>query len=118
MRQIVLPETDKKLLEECDIETFRSSGPGGQHVNKIESAVRLRHRPTGIVTTSQQERSQYRNKVICIKKLRIKVEQLNYRPARRIPSKMPKHVRNRILEAKARQSLKKKLRSKSQIDDP
>ncbi len=117
MRKIVLPETDKKLLEECDIETFRSSGPGGQHVNKTESAVRLRHRSTGIVITCQQERSQHRNKMICIKKLRMKIGQLNYKPARRIPSKMPKSVRNRILEAKTRQSLKKKLRLKPQIDN-
>ena len=73
---IKLPESDADLLRECEVETFRSSGPGGQHVNKTESAVRLRHLPSGIVVTSQQERSQHRNKAICLQKLRKKIEQI------------------------------------------
>jgi peptide chain release factor 2 len=73
---INLPESDEELLRECDVETFRSSGPGGQHVNKTDSAVRLRHLPSGVVVTSQQERSQYRNKAICLQKLRKQIERL------------------------------------------
>ena len=46
---IILPESDEDLLRECEVKTFRSSGPGGQHVNKTESAVRLRHLPSGVV---------------------------------------------------------------------
>src|ERR1043166_9900224 len=87
MMLIKLPESDEELLRECDVETFRSSGPGGQHVNKTESAVRLRHRPSGVVVTSQQERSQHRNKAICLLKLRKKIERLNYRPAKRGPTR-------------------------------
>src|SRR5882724_5574924 len=80
---IKLPDSDEELLRECEVETFRSSGPGGQHVNKTESAVRLRHKPSGVVVTSQQERSQYRNKQLCLEKLRKKVEsQLQTRQAR------------------------------------
>src|SRR6478735_6560796 len=71
---IRLPESDEDLLRECEVQTFRSSGPGGQHVNKTESAVRLRHSPSGLVVTSQQERSQHRNKTICLDKLRTKVK--------------------------------------------
>jgi protein subunit release factor B len=55
---IRLPESDEDLLRECEVETFRSSGPGGQHVNKTESAVRLRHLPSRVVVSSQQERTE------------------------------------------------------------
>ncbi|HEX8144117.1 MAG TPA: peptide chain release factor-like protein [Pyrinomonadaceae bacterium] len=109
---IILPESDEDLLRECEIETFRASGPGGQHVNKTESAVRLRHLPSGLVVTSQQERSQHRNKSLCLRKLRERVERLNYRPARRVPTRVPRSARNRTLEAKARRSHIKRLRSK------
>lgn len=117
MRMISLPAADEELLAECDIETFRSSGPGGQHVNKTESAVRLRHKPSGIVVTSQQERSQHRNKLICLNKLRQKVAELNYRPPKRIRTRVPQNVQRRALEAKARHSLKKRLRSKPASDE-
>jgi protein subunit release factor B len=77
----------KSFCESARVETFRSSGPGGQHVNKTESAVRLRHLPSGVVVTSQQERSQHRNKAICLEKLREKIERLNYRPPKRVPTR-------------------------------
>src|SRR5256886_10464622 len=73
---ILLPESDEDLLRECEVDTFRSSGPGGQHVNKTESAVRLTHLPSGVVVTSQEERSQHRNKAICLEKLREKIAKL------------------------------------------
>ena len=114
---ITLPESDADLLGECEVETFRSSGPGGQHVNKTESAVRLRHLPSGIVVTSQQERSQYRNKALCLQKLRKKIEQLNYRPPKRVPTRVPGSVKNRTLEEKARRSQIKRLRAKPSGDD-
>src|ERR1041385_5490651 len=114
---INLPESDEEILRECEVETFRSSGPGGQHVNKTESAVRLRHRPSGVVVTSQQERSQYRNKAICLLKLRKKVEQLNYRPAKRVPTRISRGAKNRTLEEKSRRSQIKRLRSKPSRDE-
>lgn len=110
--KIILPESDEKLLEECDIDTFRSSGKGGQHVNTTDSAVRLTHRPTGIVVTSQQERSQHQNKAICIKKLREKVDRLNYRAPRRVRTKVPASAKREAAELKRRQSEKKQLRTK------
>jgi ribosome-associated protein len=109
---IKLPESDEELLRECEVDTFRSSGPGGQHVNKTESAVRLRHLPSGIVVTSQQERSQFRNKAICLEKIRERVEHLNYRAPRRVPTRVPRSVKNRTLEEKARRSNLKRLRGK------
>ena len=114
---IILPETDEDLLRECEVETFRASGPGGQHVNKTESAVRLKHVPSGIVVTSQQERSQHRNKTMCLQRLRKKIEQLNYRPAKRIRTRMPRSAKNRTLEEKARRSQIKRLRAKPSTDE-
>jgi peptide chain release factor 2 len=114
---INLPESDEELLRQCEVETFRSSGPGGQHVNKTESAVRLRHLPSGVVVTSQQERSQHRNKAICLLKLRKRIEQLNYRPAKRVPTRIPRSARTRTLEGKARRSRIKQLRTKPAPDE-
>jgi ribosome-associated protein len=114
---IKLPESDEELLRECEVETFRSSGPGGQHVNKTESAVRLRHKPSGVVVTSQQERSQHRNKQLCLEKLRKKIERLNYQPAKRVPTRVPAAVKNRALEEKARRSNIKRLRAKPSTED-
>ena len=114
---IDLPDSDEDLLRECEVDTFRSSGPGGQHVNKTESAVRLRHLPSGVVVTSQQERSQHRNKALCLEKLRKKIEKLNYRPAKRVATRVPAGVKNRTLEEKARRSQIKRLRSKPSKDE-
>jgi ribosome-associated protein len=114
---ITLPETDEELLRECEVETFRSSGPGGQHVNKTESAVRLRHQPSGVVVSSQQERSQHRNRAICLKKLREKIERLNYRAPKRVPTRVPRSVKIRTLENKARRAQIKKLRSRPTGDE-
>lgn len=114
---IKLPESDDELLRECEIDTFRASGPGGQHVNKTESAVRLRHLPSGVVVTSQQERSQHRNKALCLQKLRKKIEKLNYRAPKRVPTRVPAGVKNRTLEEKARRARIKILRSKPSSDE-
>jgi len=114
---ICLPESDEELLRQCEVETFRSSGPGGQHVNKTESAVRLRHLPSGVVVTSQQERSQHRNKAVCLLKLRQRIERLNFRPAKRVPTRIPHSAKARTLEGKARRSRIKQLRTKPSPDE-
>ena len=114
---IIVPESDDDLLRECEVETFRASGPGGQHVNKTESAVRLRHLSSGVVVTSQQERSQHRNKALCLQKLREKIQRLNYRAPTRVPTRIPRSAKNRTLEGKARRSQIKRLRSKPSTDE-
>lgn len=59
------------LSKEVGMETMRSGGPGGQHVNKTNSAVRLTHRPTGLVVKVESDRSQHRNKHIALERLQL-----------------------------------------------
>lgn len=76
----VLPEVEDVEVdlreEDIDVDVYRASGAGGQHVNKTESAVRMTHRPTGIVVTSQNERSQIQNREVCLKVLKSKLFEL------------------------------------------
>jgi len=114
---ITIPDSDEELLKECDVNTFRSGGKGGQHLNKTESAVRLTHMITGIVVTCQNGRSQYKNKRQCLTQLRKKLEKLNYQDPVRIPTKKPMKERERILENKKKHSIKKQLRQKPKMED-
>jgi protein subunit release factor A len=70
-----------------------------------------------VVVTSQQERSQHRNKAICLQKLRDKVEQLNYRAPKRVPTRIPHSAKKRTLEEKSRRAQIKRLRSKPSSED-
>lgn len=62
--------TDAELIAQCDVDTYRASGPGGQKRNKTSSAVRLRHEPTGLIAIAEESRSQHENKAKAVKRLR------------------------------------------------
>jgi hypothetical protein len=62
--------TDAQLLAQCEVDTYRASGPGGQKRNKTSSAVRLRHLPSGLIVIAEESRSQHENRARALKRLR------------------------------------------------
>lgn len=64
---------DAALLAQCEVDRFRASGPGGQKRNKTDSAVRLRHRPSGLVGEANESRSQHENRARALRRLRLEI---------------------------------------------
>jgi len=104
------------LKKQVVIETYRSHGPGGQRKNKTETAVRLRHVPTGITVTATEQRFQSQNLRLAFERLRERLHLLQRRKRPRIPTKAsPKSIEKRIGEKKLRAG-KKKLRKTVEKD--
>jgi protein subunit release factor B len=101
---------DEVLLAQCEVQAHRASGPGGQHRNKAETAVRLVHRPSGVSVEGKDERSRTQNLRIALARLREKLARRAYRPPPRRPTKPTRAGKERRLEAKKRASRKKALR--------
>ena len=69
-REVLLIASDEELLRHVEIEHTRTGGPGGQHRNKVESGVRMKHPPTGITVTATERRSQHQNKAEAVGRMR------------------------------------------------
>jgi ribosome-associated protein len=109
--------SDEDLARQCEAEAFHASGPGGQGVNTTDSAVRMRHLPTGITVTSREQRSQLQNRQSCLRKIRQQLELRSRRPKVRKATKPSKAARQRMLDAKHRRSDVKSNRRKPGFDD-
>jgi peptide chain release factor 2 len=109
--------SDEQLLAACDVDTFRSGGPGGQHQNVTESGVRLTHLPTGITAIARDERSQHRNRQLALRRLREKLEEQAAVKPERIATRPPRAARAERLEGKKRRSKEKKLRKRPEVDE-
>lgn len=70
-RDAYLAAEERQLLAECEVHIYKSSGPGGQHRNKVSSAVRLCHRPTGVTAHADESRSQHDNKAQALRRLKM-----------------------------------------------
>jgi protein subunit release factor B len=107
---VALPEHLQRLLAECDVMPFKSSGPGGQKKNKTESSVRVRHRPSGIVRIATESRSQTRNRELALERVHRALLERRRKPKPRVPTRPSAAARTRRLEEKRRAGALKKLR--------
>ena len=99
-----------QIARDCEMQAFHASGPGGQGVNTADSAVRMRHVPTGIVVVSREERSQLRNRERCVEKI-LEICRRRARPPRpRKKTHVPAAQRRRRQESKRARGKVKQLR--------
>lgn len=104
--------TDRESLErDCDVEFFIASGPGGQHRNKVETGVRLVHRPTGITVTATERRSQHANREAAFERMQARLEEFQRVETPRKPTRPTAASRKRRVSEKRVSGLRKKLRS-------
>lgn len=99
-----------QIARDCEVQTFHASGPGGQGVNTADSAVRMRHVPTGIVVVSREERSQLRNRERCVEKIREACRRRARPPRPRKKTRVSAAQKRRRLEAKRARGKLKQLR--------
>lgn len=104
-------------MRDCEVSVFRATGPGGQGVNTTDSAVRMRHVPTGVTVVSRESRSQLQNRLTCLEKLRAIFERRSHPPKPRKPTKVSRAQKERRLQGKHRASQKKAQRRAPSRDD-
>jgi protein subunit release factor B len=99
--------SDDALLAQCEVQVHRAGGPGGQHRNKVETAVRLVHQPSGVVAEGKDERSRTQNLGNALERLRGKLAARAYRPPPRTPTRPSRSAKRRRVEGKRLLSAKK-----------
>lgn len=105
--------TDLESLErDCDMEFFVAGGPGGQHRNKVETGVRLTHRPTGVTVTATERRSQSANRDAAYERMAEKLEKMQRTRKPRKATKPSAESKRKRVEEKRKQSERKRSRSK------
>lgn len=109
-------ERERRLLSECDVTTFRARGPGGQHRNVTESAVRLVHRPTGMTVTCAAHRSQHRNRRAALLVLERRLAARRRRRRPRIPTRPGAAAAEARLRSKRRRSETKRGRGPAETE--
>lgn len=110
--------TDRASLErDCDLDYFIASGPGGQNRNKVETGVRLVHRPSGVMVTATERRSQRANREAAFERMAAKLRELMYEPPARTPTRPTRASKERRAEDKRRASAIKRLRSTPSTGD-
>ena len=105
------------LERDCDMEFFVAGGPGGQHRNKVETGVRLTHRPSGIVVTATERRSQSANREAAFERMAAKLEAMQRPRRKRVATQPGKAAKERRLESKRLQSERKRARGKTAGED-
>ena len=98
------------------IDYYRASGPGGQHRNTTDSAVRIRHLPTGITVQAADARSQHRNREIALERLAAALRKRLQKRRPRVATKVPKRAVEQRLTLKKNAALQKRLRGKPAPD--
>lgn len=103
-------QTPEEIARACEVQVFRASGPGGQGVNTTDSAVRMRHVPTGITVVSREQRSQLQNRERCVEKI-LEICRRRARPPRpRKKTRVPASQKRKRLDAKRARGQVKQLR--------
>jgi protein subunit release factor B len=109
--------TDRESLErDCELEFFVAGGPGGQHRNKVETGVRLKHRPSGLVITATERRSQHANREAAYERMAERLIDMQKVRKPRRPTRPSARAKEARIDSKRRTSERKSLRKKPDSD--